>query len=414
MKDLDFDELDRAVNTLMNDVPKSDLSSDDQIKTLSIDSTIPDDAAVPTVDATPASPASDSAPAATPVVSAPTPQQKSAVTPPAARRGGRFMDVVHHSSDMKKDQPATPATRPQPVSRQGVTIDPIKSTAPSMAASSSVAPAVQSEPVIAKKEETVSAPTDTASMSDWPDPLDMSTPKSTPASQPEPIVEQPDPMPLLEEGSETAVTTPASEDLQPLTSPFLSDAKVEKRPLGSGQPSLPTEEAPEPDHTPVVSNSDIDLTANNPADQLPATPEAKKDLPPELQGDLVAIESGSAADEAKPEESEKASKEEVKESKSEEREVKAEPTPHPTALLEANSEDDKPEFTGPTSIAQQYKEEPNTGDPKNGAIYDTDTYHKPLAHPAQKKSGWLWVIWIVLILLVGAGAGAALYFLRII
>jgi hypothetical protein len=65
---------------------------------------------------------------------------------------------------------------------------------------------------------------------------------------------------------------------------------------------------------------------------------------------------------------------------------------------------------GPISIPQQYKEEPSTGDAKNGAIYDTDTYHhQPLAHPKKKKSGWMWVIWIILILIIGAAAGAALY-----
>src|SRR5882757_5500685 len=102
MKDLDFDELDRAVNTLMNDVPKSDLSGndEDQMKTLSISPTLPDasppvsnDTAQPVVTPSPV------AATATPVA----PPQARTSTPPAARRGGRFMDVVHHSSDMKKD-----------------------------------------------------------------------------------------------------------------------------------------------------------------------------------------------------------------------------------------------------------------------------------------------------------------------
>ena len=70
--------------------------------------------------------------------------------------------------------------------------------------------------------------------------------------------------------------------------------------------------------------------------------------------------------------------------------------------------------TGPTSIPQQYREEPSTGDKDNGAIYDTDTYHQPIAHPAKKKSGWMWVVWIVAILLLGAGGGAALYFLGLV
>ncbi|HMI09205.1 MAG TPA: hypothetical protein VK497_02295 [Candidatus Saccharimonadales bacterium] len=401
MKDLDFDELDRAVNTLMNDVPKSDLSGsdDDQTKTLSISPTLPDDTAAP------ASSSVTELVAPVAATTTPAPQARS-LTPPATRRGGRFMDVVHHSSDMKKDKPAST----KPFSRQGVTIEPVKSSVSSKDVAPSVpspAPALDANPPVIEKETPPVTSVDTsAPTSDWPDPLDISTPKPSAPSQPEVIVDQPDPMPLLEEGSETAVTAPASDDLQPLTSPFLSGTKVDKRPLGSGQTSLDIE-APEPDHTPVVSDTETELTVDDPSDQLPPSPsETKKDLPPELQGDLVAIESGSTTKAAKLQES---TQEEPKEP---EQETKSETSP-PTALLEATT-DDEPAFTGPTSIAQQYKEEPNTGDPKNGAIYDTDTYHKPLAHPAQKKSGWLWVIWIVLILLIGAGAGAALYFLRVI
>jgi hypothetical protein len=397
MKDLDFDELDRAVNTLMNDVPKSDLSKndDDQTKTLSISPTLPDDSV----------PAPSSAPepvAPTPPVVVPPAPQSRPVTPPAARRGGRFMDVVHHSSDMKKDKPASTPY----ISRQGVTIDPVKSVPAKDTATPTPSSMPMPDPTPPAPQTPYPTPVEPAVPgSDWPDPLDVAV--SRPSLQDQlAAVAQPDPAPLLEEGSETVATAPDSDDLQPLTSPFLSGTKVEKRPLGSGQP-LADAEAPEPDHTPVVADSDNELTADDPSDQLPASPgEAKKELPPELQGDLVAIESGSTTQEVKPQEPIwEAPKELHQEGTSE--------APHPVALLEATTEDE-PSFTGPTSISQQYKEEPSTSDPKNGAIYDTDTYHKPLAHPAEKKSGWLWVIWIVLILLVGAGAGAALYFLKII
>jgi hypothetical protein len=312
------------------------------------------------------------------------------------------MDVVHHSSDMKKDKPASAP----PISRQGVTIDPVKSVLPKDVATSAPSSMPVPDSTPATPQTLYPTPVEPAVPdSDWPDPLDVAA--SRPSVQDQPVVvNQPDPAPLLEEGSETVATAPNSDDLQPLTSPFLSGTKVEKRPLGSGQPSVDAE-APEPDHTPVVADPDSELTVDDPSDQLPASPgEAKKELPPELQGDLVAIESGSTTQEVKQHEPIwEAPKELHQEGTSE--------APHPVALLEATTEDE-PAFTGPTSISQQYKEEPSTSDPKNGAIYDTDTYHKPLAHPAEKKSGWLWVIWIVLILLVGAGAGAALYFLKII
>jgi len=64
------------------------------------------------------------------------------------------------------------------------------------------------------------------------------------------------------------------------------------------------------------------------------------------------------------------------------------------------------------NIVQQYEEQPSTGDQTNGAIYDTSTYHQPLdAKPAKKKSSALvWVLWIVVLLIVGATAGAAWFY----
>ena len=70
--------------------------------------------------------------------------------------------------------------------------------------------------------------------------------------------------------------------------------------------------------------------------------------------------------------------------------------------------------SGPASIQPQYKEEPSSTKQEHAAIYDTDTYHKPLAHPAKKKSGWLWVLWIILLLALGAGGAAALYYFKVI
>lgn len=70
----------------------------------------------------------------------------------------------------------------------------------------------------------------------------------------------------------------------------------------------------------------------------------------------------------------------------------------------------KPIVDSPTSISQQYQEKPNTGDQHSGAIYDTDSYHKAVVQPAKKGSGWLWVLWVVLLLAIGAGVGAAIYF----
>jgi hypothetical protein len=66
--------------------------------------------------------------------------------------------------------------------------------------------------------------------------------------------------------------------------------------------------------------------------------------------------------------------------------------------------------TGASSIARQYKELPNSGDQSNGAIYDVNDYHKPVAHPAKAKSGWLWIV-IIIVIIVVCGAGAAAFYL---
>lgn len=208
---------------------------------------------------------------------------------PAARRGGRFMDVVHPSSDMRSATTPTPAV-------------------------SEIPPQVTEE--------------SSAPVSDWPDPIDQ-------ANQ------------------------------APLESPFLTDAKIEKRPLGGfGEPA--------------------------PAADLPVTTEEQ---PVELSDALTSIDSEDAAPviAAEPEQ-------------------KPEPTPSTTVTetIEANPVADTNGLS--SSIQQQYTEQPSTTEQPSGAIFDTDSYHQALAHPPKKKSGFLTVLWIIGILVLGAGLGAVAYF----
>ena len=80
----------------------------------------------------------------------------------------------------------------------------------------------------------------------------------------------------------------------------------------------------------------------------------------------------------------------------------------PVGVTATTSTDEQPPVV---SITQQYAESPSTGDaPATTSIFDTDAYKKPLAHPKKKSSGWLVVLWIAVLLIVGAGAGAAVYF----
>lgn len=404
MKDLDFDELDKAVNSLMTSVPKvsEPQKQDDETveKTLDITPTLSEDD-TPSFDKLNAA-----ATAAASEASSIDTQKQDVVAdvssamqtpPPAARRGGRFMDVVHPSSDMKKT--VVPS---RPVSRQGVTIDPgVRPSAPEVARSASVAEESSYEPYKSPAVESPTRPTvpeekPAASVdNEWPDPLAMGDFKD-------------DTLPKEEEWSSPVadgplpVSYPDENDTPPLTSPFLPDTKVEKRPLGSGNDMLALLEEPEDEESVKEEpKPHEDKTVHDPSDQLPALPkDVEPLLPEELQGDLMAVESDTHMGLPKTETSHPETK-------------KPEPIAS-TASESSSSTEPSQAPVGPASIPQQYREEPSTGDQQNGGIYDTETYHQPLAHAAKKKSGWMWVLWIIVILLVGAGSGAALYFLGII
>jgi hypothetical protein len=276
MQDIDFDELDRAVNSTLDPKPQADVKA------------VSDSFAVN--------------------VSRPEPSTPS--TPPAARRSsGRFMDVVHPSSDMRSSS-TLERSAPRPP-----------------------------EP----REETPKAPE--AKDTSWPDPLDFHGFKD----------DEPAESPAVSDSKEKELSTP-------LESPFLSDAKVEKRPLGAFSTNeTPALEPPSQPTPPVEGKEELLLEASDEALLLAHIEAHEEPLKPEIV---------------------------------------PEATPAPV----------EEEPIGPTSITQQYKEQPSTTDQPSGAIYDTEAYHQPLAHPVKKKSGALVIVWIIALILVGAGVGAGVYF----
>ena len=408
MSELDFDELDKAVNTLMSDAPKTPLSKTDDIKTLNINSTLPDmsrpsldqlDTALTEVNSSVATRSAIQRPA----LSTPPPSL-------ATRRSGRFMDVVHPSSNMK--------STPRPViapSRQGVAIQPDEKLLTAM--SNDQTDVVQPELVTEVSQNTTAEPSFAPASSvnnDWPDPLEMSGYEAEPRPNAEVV-----PAVVVASVPEAALPSESDSDdelftidglderdSQPLNSPFIADAKVEKRPLGG---SLVEDDTEELSRAPVLGVLVDDTSApTDPNDQLPVTPaELEIQLPPELQSDLMAIETDGGTSAAPNVEKDDSG-------------VVAQPpasatvVPAVSVAPEAKAAAVPVAATGPTSIPQQYHEEQSTSDQSNGSIYDTDSYHQPLAHPAKTKSGWLWVIWILLLLIVGGGGAVALYFLGII
>lgn len=324
------------------------------------------------------------------------------------------MDVVHPSADMKKPDV------PRPVSRQGATIEPLNASSQKI---SDIVPQNRTKPSDEKPIEAPKQEEEPAVKEDTPEPAPVTTPVASASVEEPPKVDEasssvsdwPDPLDMMtsepekkdEEEKKAELEAPEDEEPKaeeaptPLTSPFLPDTKVEKRPLGG----VPVEaEAPveEPSRPPVVSEEETPKTIDDPNAQLPANPnEVETQLPEELRGDLMAVEADTTHDELK---------------QAHESRLGAIAPSKPTMQTEAPkpSASEEPVAAGPTSIPQQYREEPSTGDKDNGAIYDTDTYHQPLSHPAKKKSGWLWVAGIVAVLLLGAGGGAALFLLGLV
>lgn len=362
MKDIDFDELDRAVSSLMNDVPKSEPVKDDSVKTLTLNTEDQSDGVTEPVQPVVASsevddkPVSGSDAAAPPHRTEPAPSQAPAT--PAARRG-RFMDMVR--------QPAREVRKPMPstsISRHGATLQPVTPQRPAVVGNpvrSDIAP--RNEVPSAPEEPIVSAQSTNESVS-----REVSEP-STPSVT-----------------SEPSFTPPAGEQ-SPLVSPFLPDAKVEKRPLGR-----PVDTSVSSSFS--ASSSEISMApASNASDEISSDPDAQlpeQPLPAELDSKLLNIET-SAAD-----------------TPAESLNTPAEPVQ--LAPRPASSSATKP--LAATSIPQQYKVQPKVADAgSTGTIYDTASYHQPLAHPPKKKPGWLWVVAIILILLLGAAGGAVAYYL---
>jgi len=381
MADIDFDELDKAVNDLMANVDTSKRPEgldEPEEKVVTIPAS---NAASPTVAAAPA-PVTPSveAPAAALVVSpaapaVPTPAASVPTGPSLAmKRRGQFMDIVHPSRDMNT---------PKSVGRQGVTIQPGNDV---IAANANQ----QTEPSVVPDSTPAPQPVETPepTPSSWPDPIDMAnTPAETAEAPAAPSVIPEVPVEAVAEA--------------PLNSPFLPDAKPEKRPLGS---PLPAEE----------TTADMSEAPTNDM-QTPASPQPAPAavLPEEFSGDLMAVESRDLSSHPEHATAPTALGEQPKlEAGEEEALIPAVASPdrveQPQAPVTSQTQ-----LPAGGSIAQQYTEQPSSGDQSNGSIYDTSAYHQPIepVAPAKKKTPTsVWIMVGVGLALIGAIGGAAFFY----
>ncbi|MES2630485.1 MAG: hypothetical protein V4611_00830 [Patescibacteria group bacterium] len=291
MSDIDFDELDRAVNGALgapDTAPAADTSTPTE------------------------SPLSSEKPVLNTVERTTLIKSTTTATPPAARRSsGRFMDMVHPSSDMRSktnDAPVVP----------------------------------------------VQAPAQTAQ------PLEQPAPAQEPAWN------------------------------EPLESPFLPDAKVEKRPLGGAANAA------------VIDSFDFQGLLDEPDEPLLEAPEPQERIEASFPDPIDFAETTNTTVEVEPEVTETEPAPVIEEP------LVEEATPEKIDQIEAEPELIANEPVGPTSITQQYKEQPSSNQ-ESGAIYDTESYHQPVAVPPKKKPGWLVFVWIGLLVVLGAGAGWAVY-----
>ena len=333
MKDLDFDELDKAVNSLIANAPVSNNATVSAPKetVLNLSDSFTNQAPVVAVASQPTESVAQT--------------QSQSITRPST---GRFMDVVHPSSNMRPnpimpDRLSRPSIEPVPVGR------PLESPRFS---------SFNRFPAPKPVQTPVTNNFSTSSDNDNDDDIDQ-----------------------ISNDISKAMGSPMN---APMDSPFLPDAKVDKRPLGAFSDDQSSAIKDTPVEMPVNDTTKDDSESSDIMQQLKNNNVAA--LPDELQGNLLKIEANDMAPE----------------------EELAEDQPKPLPVETPAVNNSQPFVAA--SITQQYTEQPSTGDQKTGSIYDTKSYHKALA-PTKKKSGWLWVLWIFLLLVVGAGSGAAVYFL---
>jgi len=371
VKDIDFDELDRAVSSVLSPKNSEDTGTTD-------DSVVTVNTSTPKPDITETTTAPEAEDNATPKVS----------TPLAVKRRGKFMDMIHPSADMQPNTPKSTGTKSSPMTLAPLTpslskeaeadtghdtdTDPVAllepTTEPTAAVDESKA-LIGAEPapvetelpsmpkgddlgIVSDTAASIDRPvadipdeTASASTSDYVDPLDVQSP--SPTTDDDASADELEPAP----------TEPTDTLSQP--TPFLTDTKVDKRPLGAfGEAE-------------TESPGTLDAGDAAPSDDAQGAPVVP--LPRELQPDVVEVESSQETEESQTETT-----------------GTAPVSPFTTNVAAANPVSD--------------------GRVEGHPLFDTSTYHEPIA-AVHTKSTPVWVWWLVgLAVCLGLGAGVG-YFL---
>ncbi len=403
MKDLDFDELDRAVNSLISSSPKlsgADVSAKEESANEKepVAKNIEKEAPIlvkkeslkrrETVKIS-AEKRRESRlhiePAPRPVeVKIHIPSMKSVPKPST----GRFMDVVHTSSDMKTAPVLTGSAR------KGMEVSPII-TKPEVAKSTTVV----------KEVNSVSAPI-YAPMPSVPSPVASNAVVEPPVHVSVAPDEDDDIDQINDDISKTlGKDVPQQSSIDSLETPFIANPKVDKRPLNP----VPTDTTPKLVSSPQINDGQSAVRF----DSVNTTPRMDTPFPAELQDELLQIESDSTTNP----EIEKPDVSNAAVAATAATAAMAEPISDNEEELPPQEPEKAPKSVevsdtpkAPTSINQQYTESPSSGDQSNGAIYDSNNFRSTLLS-IKKKPGWIWAIVVIVLSIAGIGVGVVAYLL---
>lgn len=439
MKDIDFDELDKAVSSVLGAEPGATKPVDEAasnasgIGSATSPSTNP--SAVGSISDANAAGNTDKKPFV----------QK--------RKTGKFMDVVPPASVAKS------RNTPVPVSRQATTL------APTSVSVVPEEPVASEKPATSEFSQTGGYGLDLDNRHTMPDPLDFSgfNADNDKENSKDESVNKDEPAEVEELVKPEETPKPISvPDLPPLDTPLVSGSTVEKRPLGAFSASGETQNTPAKAESDNKEEGVSGASQSQPVSQESAS--GSEDIPEELRGDLVAIESreigapvavsapslssqtsspASAVPQvAKPPlatppvatspvsssapkpasasasvppvpsaESTSVPRAESSESEPAPRAAESAPKPTPASTVSPGSAAAAPAVASAGSIPQQYTEKPSTKADEETPVFDTKDYHQPISKNADKKGNTITIIIIVSLIVLGAGAGAVFYFL---
>lgn len=258
-----------------------------------------------------------------------------AVSPNTPPKRGRFMDMVHPSAVAASEQ------KPMPT-RSGVTIAPSSDFSAEIPANEE--PAAPEAPTELQLTEEVEEPSTSEQIAA----------ESAPATS-----------------TDEAITDEPAVETKDISTPFIPDVPVEKRPLN----------AQASDNASLTTASDTPSETETKAEIVPTGEQDSVQTPREFAPDVMAVEANETVGETSDETSTSNGSTEAS---------AAAVASQPSAIASVSADDKTDQESHP--------------------VFDANSYHQPLAGVKPKSSKTLWAMIVVILFLVGAALGV-LYFL---